>query len=77
MKLRSLSTLLCTALLAVYLLGVHDGKVALWKGDDPEPYRVFPYNVSQLPEDAQKQLEAGIPADSLKELRRIVENYLS
>ena len=26
---------------------------------------------------SQKQLEAGIPADSLKELRRIVENYLS
>lgn len=77
MKKKQLSNLLCCALLAVYLLGIHDGKVALWKGNDPEPIKVFPYSADQLPEDARKQLEAGMTFNSLKELRRTIEDYLS
>ncbi|MBQ7415573.1 MAG: hypothetical protein IJW14_00870 [Oscillospiraceae bacterium] len=77
MKKKHLSGLLCLALTAVYLLGIHEGKVALWRGDDPEPLKVFPYSASSLPEDARKQLEAGVTANSLKELRQLVEDYLS
>lgn len=77
MKKKQLTNLLCSAMLAVYLLGIHDGKVALWKGEDPEPVKVFPYSASLLPEDARKQLEAGIPIDSIKELRQLIEDYFS
>lgn len=77
MKKKQLLHLLCTALLSVYLLGIHDGKIALWSGDDPEPVRVFPYSVSLLPEDARKQLEIGIPIESMEDLDRLIEAYLS
>ena len=56
MKKKSLSNLLCCAMLAVYLLGVHDGKIALWQGDDPKPIKVFPYSASMLPEEARKHI---------------------
>ena len=76
MKLKNLSHLLTCALLAVYLLGVHEGKIALWKNEDPEPVKVFPYSVSMLPEEAQKRLEAGIPIESIEQLRKLAEAYL-
>ena len=77
MKKKYLSNLLCCAIMAVYLLGIHKGKIALWSGDDPEPIKVFPYSASMLPEDARKQLEAGIPINSMSELRKLAEAYLS
>jgi hypothetical protein len=77
MKKSVTTQLLCCALMAVYLLGVHDGKVALWSGDDPEPTRVFPYSVSLLPEDARTLLEQGIPINSMDDLNRLMEAYLS
>ena len=76
MKKKQLSNLLCCALLAVYLLGIHEGKIALWKGNNPKPIKVFDYSASQLPEEAQKRLEAGVPIKSLKELRELAEQYL-
>ena len=77
MKKKYLSQLLCAAFLSVYLLGIHDGKIALWSGDDPEPIRVFPDSASMLPEEARKQLEAGIPIESMEDLNRLAEAYLS
>lgn len=63
-------------LLAVYLLGIHDGKIALWEGDDPEPVQVFPYRASMLPKEARKQLEEGISIESMDQLRELAEAYL-
>jgi hypothetical protein len=77
MKKSVMSQLLCCALLAVYLLGIHDGKVALWYGDDPEPARVFPYSASMLPDEARTLLEKGIPINSMEDLNRLMEAYLS
>lgn len=76
MRKRSVSTMLCAAVLAVYLVGIHEGKIALWKGTDPEPIKVFPYSVSELPPEAQKQLQAGIKVNSVRELRKLAEQYL-
>ena len=76
MKKKQWSNLLCCALLAVYLLGIHEGKIALWKDNDPEPIKVFDYEASRLPEEAQKQLEAGVPIKSIKELRDLAKQYL-
>ena len=71
-----LRALVCL-LLAVYLLGVHDGKIALWCNDDPQPAAVFPYRAALLPEEVRKQLEVGIPIDSMDELNRLLEACLS
>lgn len=76
MKKKQLSNLLCCALLAVYLLGIHEGKIALWKGNDPQPVKVFDYSASQLPEEAQKRLQEGVPIKSIRELRQLAEQYL-
>ena len=76
MKKKQLSNLLCCALLAVYLLGIHEGKIALWKGNDPQPVKVFEYSASQLPEEAQKRLQEGVPIKSIRELRQLAEQYL-
>jgi hypothetical protein len=77
MKYRKFSGLLCGALMAVYLLGVHEGKIALWSGDDPQPIQVFPYRVSMLPKKERKMLQEGIRVETLEELYALAEAYLS
>ncbi len=59
------------------LLGIHDGHIALWDGNDPEPIRVFPYRAELLPAADQAALEKGIVLDSVQELRRLLQDYLS
>lgn len=77
MKKRRITQLLCSALIAVYLLGVHDGKIALWCDEDPEPAKVFPYPVSILPDAEQEKLKKGIRIESMDDLNRLMEAYLS
>ena len=77
MKYRKFSGILCGALMAVYLLGVHEGKIALWSGNDPEPIQVFPYRVSMLPKKEREMLKNGIQVETLDELYRLAEAYLS
>lgn len=68
---------LCTLLMFGFLLGAYGGKVALFREGSTKPMKVFPYDVSLLPETDQKRLENGVYADSLNELRKIVQDYLS
>ena len=76
MKKKQWSSLLCCALMAGFLLGVHNGNIALWKDNNTQPVKVFDYPISNLPEDAQKQLQAGVPVKNLRELRKLAEQYL-
>lgn len=59
------------------MLGVYRGRLALWKGDDPQPCKIFPYSVAALPDDQRQALERGIQINSAKELDRLLEAYLS
>ena len=77
MKYRKFSGILCGMLMAVYLLGVHEGKIALWSGDDPDPIQVFPYRVSLLPKKEREMLKEGIQVETLEELYQLAEAYLS
>lgn len=60
-----------------FLLGIHEGKIALWKDNDPKPMQVFPYRVEMLPEADQKALKKGIRVENMRQLQSLIEDYLS
>ena len=64
-------------LLLGFLLGIHEGKIALWYQNDPTPITVFPYSAKMLPSEDRKALEQGIRFDSPEELKNLLEDYLS
>lgn len=59
------------------VLGIYRGQLALWKGEDPQPYKLFPCPISALPNDQRQALEKGIRIDSEEQLDRLLEAYLS
>lgn len=67
-----LANLLCLG----FLLGVHNGQIALWKDQDPIPAKVFPYSVSELPVPVQLALRSGIPINGMEDVERLLEKYL-
>ena len=60
-----------------FLLGVHNGNVALWEDGKSDPIRIFPYSVSNLPTADRQALEKGIHLDNKLQLIRLIEDYLS
>lgn len=68
---------ICTMALLGFLLGVHNGQLALWNSEDPEPARVFPYAASLLPPADQAALRRGIPVESPEDLSRLLEDFSS
>ena len=64
-------------LLAGLLLGTYKGRIALWKDTEKEPWKVFPYPVSALPAQEQAALKKGIHVDTIEDLNRLLENFLS
>ena len=65
------------ALIFTFILGVHKGKIALYKSGSDEPLRVFPYRAEMLPATDQEELEKGIPIHTPDGLSRLIEDYLS
>ena len=68
---------LCWILLLGFLIGIHQGQIALWEGEDPEPKLVLPYSVSNLPPADQAALRKGIRIHSLEDVIRFMEDYCS
>ena len=66
-----------SAVLCMFLLGVRDGYITLWKAGDPEPVRQFPYKAAYLPPADRLALEKGIIVDHPRELAQLLEDYLS
>ena len=64
-------------LLASLFLGTHQGRLALWKQEDPRPLAVYPCTVSALPAADQELLARGIPIQSEEELTALLEDLLS
>ena len=65
------------ALIFGFLLGIHNGHIALWEDGTKNPIRIFPYSASSLPAADQKALEKGIPFESTTDLIQRLEDYLS
>lgn len=65
------------ALIFTFLLGTHEGFIALWHGGAEEPSAVFPYRTESLPPADQLALENGIRVPTEEELSRLLEDFLS
>ena len=74
---RMKKNLLLLSLLLSFLLGCHNGYVALWTDGSANPNQVFPYPVISLPPEDQKALENGIHIESTRQLAQLLEDYLS
>ena len=74
--MRKLTILYCITLLG-FLLGIHNGRIALWEDGKQTPIKVFPYSANLLPAKDRQALEKGIYFDSKQELIERVEDYLS
>lgn len=64
------------ALILSFILGIHEGNIALWKEGSAVPDRVFPYQARMLPPEARRMLEKGIRFESMEQLEDMAENYL-
>ena len=65
------------SLLFTFLLGIHEGNVALWIEPAREPAVVFPYRAQLLPEQDRNALEQGIRVEKSLLLQQLIEDYLS
>lgn len=69
---------LFSALLALYVvLGCWKGHIAIFHEGKDEPWQIFPNKVSSLPPEDQKSLENGIIVRNERDLRQLLEDFLS
>lgn len=62
---------------APYRLGQWNGRVALFRGQNPYPDEVYDVYVTSFPAEDQALLKAGIPAADEEALERLLEDYTS
>ena len=75
--MRIKSKRLLTMLLACgFLLGVRNGKLALWRDGEPHPEQIYDIRADTLPPADRLLLQRGIRAESREEVWALLENYL-
>ncbi len=77
MKFLQLQKHILPLMILGFLIGAYNGRIALWKDNDPQPWKVFPYPISALPAQEQQALKNGIPVESMDDLNKLLENFLS
>lgn len=77
MKYSFPKTILPIALMLSFFISSYNGRLALWKGDDPTPCKVFPCPIILLPQKVQDQLKYGVRLDTMDDVNRFLENFLS
>lgn len=60
-----------------YTIGVWEGKVAVFEGEDSYPMQIFDTDVAGLPVEQRAQVEAGVRVEQAEELYLILEDYTS
>ena len=68
--------LLSTALLLGFLLGIHGGRLTLWRDGQAHPEQIYDIRADTLPPADRILLRRGIRAETREELWQILENYL-
>lgn len=74
--MKKLAILYCMTILG-FLLGIHNGRVAVWQDGKKDPIKVFPYSAKLLPAKDRELLEKGLHFDTKEEMIRRIEDYLS
>ena len=69
-------SLAAAILLAGFLLGIRNGQVAIWKDDDPQPIRIFPWSAAILPAQIRKALEKGIYVDETSDIGLLIQDMI-
>ena len=59
------------------VLGVFEGKLALFAGKSPYPNIVYDFYVRNLPKEDQNRLSEGISVSSESELETLLEDFMS
>ncbi len=60
-----------------YYLREYDGRLAVFQSGNEEPLHVFNVSIATMSEYDQTELREGIFAESLNDLRSLVEDYTS
>lgn len=59
------------------LLGIFEGKLALFVGKSPYPNRIYDFLIRTLPQEDRKSLSEGIEIKSEEELESLLEDFMS
>ena len=68
-------TLFSLALACGFLLGIHNGKVALWRDGESRPEQIYDIRADSLPPADRLELGRGIRAESREAVWELLENY--
>ena len=68
---------LCLVLALGWILGIHQGFIALWEENATEPAAVYPHKASLLPPAEEQLLRSGIRIQDEAHLQFLLMNYLS
>lgn len=60
-----------------YIIKEYNGKLAVFESVQEKPYKVTNLSLTILPEYDKQLLQKGIEVSSVKELNKILEDYLS
>ena len=68
---------ICTMALAMgFLLGIHEGKLTLWREGQSHPEQIYDIRADSLPPADQLRLRRGIRVEDRQQLWLLLENYL-
>lgn len=68
---------ICTLVLVMgFLLGIRDGRLALWRDGESHPEQIYDIRADTLPPADQLQLRRGIRVETRQDLWLLLENYL-
>ena len=59
-----------------FLLGIHEGRLTLWRDGEDRPEQIYAIRVDSLPPADRLQLRSGIRVATREEVWQLLENYL-
>ena len=68
---------LSLTLVCGFLLGIHEGRLTLWRDGEDRPEQIYDIRADSLPPADRLQLRRGIRAQSREEVWQLLENYLN
>ena len=73
---KAIQTPLALMLILGFLLGIHDGKLALWREGVAHPEQIYDIREDTLPPADRLRLRQGIRLPDREDVWELLENYL-